>query len=143
MNVFNRLTFLAEVITKLQKMHLFRQFKDHNSGSKHENLTNDPIFLSAFFDLTVCNFFSEFESTQNSFSCGPPFGSSWSVKYLNFWPRATDSDSSSHFFLETRHPEVTKNLYYVLSTQRSQIPIFLGSSSWTKFLSPYLCNWKI
>ena len=37
-------------------------------------------------------------------------------------------------FLETRHPEVTKNLYYVLSTRRRQIPIFLGSSSWTILL---------
>ena len=36
-NCFNRLRFLAEVSTKLQKMHFFGQFKDHNSGRKHEN----------------------------------------------------------------------------------------------------------
>ena len=29
-----------------------------------------------------------------------------------------------HTFLESRHAEVTKNLYYALSTRRSQIPIF-------------------
>ena len=34
--------------------------------------------------------------------------------------------------MESIHTEVTKNLYYALLTRRSQIPIFLGSSSWTK-----------
>ena len=28
---------------------------------------------------------------------------------------------TAHTFLESRHPEVTKNLYYVLSTRRCQI----------------------
>ena len=36
-NCFNRLRFLAEVSTKLQKMHFFGQFKNHNSGRKHGN----------------------------------------------------------------------------------------------------------
>ena len=36
-NCFNRLRFLAEVSTKLQKMHFFRQFKNHKSGRKHRN----------------------------------------------------------------------------------------------------------
>ena len=36
-NCFNRFRFLAEVSTKLQKMHFFRQFKDHNWGRKHGN----------------------------------------------------------------------------------------------------------
>ena len=55
-----------------------------------------PFFSSIFSDLFVI-FISEFENTQNSFLCRPPFGSFWSVKYLNFWPKATDSASSSHF----------------------------------------------
>ena len=38
--------------------------------------------------------------------------------------------TAHHTFLESRHPKVTKNLYYILSTRRSQISIFLGSSSW-------------
>ena len=29
-NCFNRLKVLAEVLTKLQKMHFFGQFKNHN-----------------------------------------------------------------------------------------------------------------
>ena len=36
-NYFNRLTFLADVSTKLQKMQFFRQFKDHNLRRKHGN----------------------------------------------------------------------------------------------------------
>ena len=41
-----------------------------------------------------------------------PFGLYWSVKYLNFWqklPIRTTYDT----FLESRHPEVTKNPHYV------------------------------
>ena len=36
-----------------------------------------------------------------------------------------------HTSVESRHPEVTKNPYNVLSTHQNQIPIFLGYSSWT------------
>ena len=36
-NWFNRLRFVAEVKTKLQKMHFFRQFRGHNSGRKYGN----------------------------------------------------------------------------------------------------------
>ena len=41
-------------------------------------------------------FISEFENTQNLFSGVLPFGLIWFAKYLNFWPKATDSDTSSH-----------------------------------------------
>ena len=51
-NYFNRLRFLAEISTKLQKMHCFGQFKDHNSESKHGNYTNDPTFYICF----VCSY---------------------------------------------------------------------------------------
>ena len=39
--------------------------------------------------------------------------------------------AAHHTFLESGHPEITKNLYHALSTYQRQIPIFLGSSSWT------------
>ena len=54
----------------------------------------------------LVTFISEFENTQNSFPCGSPFGPFWSVKYINFWSKATDSDSSS-YFCRSRHPKVT------------------------------------
>ena len=56
------------------------------------------LFFSSTFSTLFVTFISEFENTQNSFSCGPLFGPLWSVKYLNFCPKATDSDSASYFF---------------------------------------------
>ena len=52
---FDRLRFLAEFSTNLQKMHYFGQFKDHNSRRKKGNSTNDSIFLSTFWAVTVCD----------------------------------------------------------------------------------------
>ena len=61
---------LAEVSTKFQKMHFFRQFKNHNSGREHRNQTNDPIFSSTFSDLFVI-FISEFEYSKFIFMWSP------------------------------------------------------------------------
>ena len=47
-NCFNRLRFLTEVSTKLQKSYFFGQFKDHNSQVT-------PFFSSSFSALTDCN----------------------------------------------------------------------------------------
>ena len=60
-----------------------------------------------------------FENSQNSLSCGPTFGPFWSVNYLNFGQKLPSS-IAHHTFLESRHPEVTKNLYYVLFPQGNQ-----------------------
>ena len=60
-----------------------------------------------------------FENSQNSFSCDSPFGSFWSVKCLNFGQKPPIR-TAHHTFLESRHPEVTKNPYYVLSPEGSQ-----------------------
>ena len=54
-----------------------------------------PLFSSPFSNLTVCN--------------------------IHFWKQPIET--VHHTFLGSRHPDVTKNLY-VLSTHRSQIPIF-------------------
>ena len=43
----------------------------------------------------------------------------WSIlvfKIPQFWEKAT----AHHTFIESRHPEVTKNLYYVCSPEGSQ-----------------------
>ena len=76
-----------------------------------------PFFSSTFSALTVCNI--DFENSQNSFSCGSPFGPFWSVKYLNFGQKLPIW-TAHHTFLESRHPEVTKNPYYVFSPKGSQ-----------------------
>ena len=55
---------------------------------------------------------------------GGTFGPFWSVKYLNFFYQKLPTWTAHHTFLESGHPEVTKNLYHVLPTRRSH---FLGS----------------
>ena len=40
---YNSLIFGPDISKKIQKGHNFWQFKDHNSGRRHENQTNDPI----------------------------------------------------------------------------------------------------
>ena len=47
-NCYNSLRFVADISKKMQKGHNFWQFKDHNSGRRHENQTNDPIFFTCF-----------------------------------------------------------------------------------------------
>ena len=56
-----------------------------------------PFFHLLFLLLLFVTFISELKNSQNSCSCGSPFGLFWSVNYLNFWPKATDSDSLSYF----------------------------------------------
>ena len=48
-----------------------------------------------------------------------PFGPFWSAKYLNFGQKLPIW-TTYHTFLESRHPEVTKNPYYVLSPKWNQ-----------------------
>ena len=56
-----------------------------------------------------------FENSQISYWCDP----FWSVKYLTFG-RKLLIRTTHHAFLESRHPEVTKHPYYVLSPEYSQ-----------------------
>ena len=60
-----------------------------------------------------------FENTRNSFSCDPPVGPFWSVKYRNFGQKLPIW-RAHHTFLESRHREVTKNSYYILSPEGTQ-----------------------
>ena len=48
-----------------------------------------------------------------------PFDAFWSAKYLNF-AQKLPLLTTRHIFLESRHPKVTKNSYYVSSTEGSQ-----------------------
>ena len=77
-------------------------------------------FFHLLFPLELLvTFIFVFENSQNSFLCGTRFGPFWSVKYLNFG-RKLPIQTIHHTFLECRHPEVTKNPYYVLSPKGSQ-----------------------
>ena len=47
------------------------------------------------------------------------FGPFWSVKYLDFGQKLPFR-TANHTFLKSKHLEVTKNPYYVLSPEGSQ-----------------------
>ena len=96
-NCFHIIKFFAKVSSQLRKRHFFWQFKDNNSGRKHGSYANDPIFHLLLLLYLFVTFISEFENTQYSFSCGPPFVPFWSVKYLYFSPKTTDSGRLSYF----------------------------------------------
>ena len=70
-------------------------------------------FFSSTFSAPFVTFISEFENTQNSFSCGsPPFGPFWSEKYhTTIFAQKLPIWTAHHIFLESRHPEATENLY--------------------------------
>ena len=55
------------------------------------------IFYLLFLLWLFVSFISEFENTQNSFLFAPLLRYILVCKYLNFLPKATDSDSSSYF----------------------------------------------
>ena len=86
----------------------------------------------------------------------------WISKYLNFNFKFITSVHSGlynisifrqkllmrtthHTFIESRHPEVTTNLYYFLLTWGSKIPIFLMLQlmdyigGWRKFHTEFVC----
>ena len=50
---------------------------------------------------------------------GTPFVPFWSVKYLNFGQKLPIR-TANHTFLESRHPDVTKNPYYASSPEGNQ-----------------------
>ena len=56
-----------------------------------------PFFHLLFLLKLFVTFISEFENIQSSFLYGPPFGPFRSVKKLDLWSKATDSDSWSYF----------------------------------------------
>ena len=134
-NCFNQLRFLAEVSTELQKMHFLDNWRTITQEGSMETRQMTLFFSSTFSNLFVI-FISEFENAQNSFSCGPPPLVHSGLRNTSIFGQQLPIQTAHHTFLESRHPEVTKNLYYVLCSGWSQIPIFLGSSSWTIYFIP-------
>ena len=119
---FNRFKFLAEVSTKLQKMHIFRNLRTITQ-EKNMETTQMISFSSSTFSALFVTFIFVFENSQNSFSCGPHFGPFWSTKYLNLRQKLSIL-TAYHTFLESRHLEAKKNPYCIQAQ-------YIGTSSWT------------
>ena len=82
-------------------------------------LVEVKFFIYFFHSKIIVTFILVFENSQNSFSCGPSFGPFWSVEYLNL-EQNLPIWTVHHTFLESKHPEITKNPYYVLFLEGSQ-----------------------
>ena len=104
-NCFNRLRFLAEVSTKLQKIHFMDNLRGISQEGSMKTRQMTPFFIYVFLKLCLAFIFI-FQNGRNSFSCGHPFGLFWSVKYLNFGQKLPNR-TAHHTFLESRHPVVT------------------------------------
>ena len=97
----------------------------------HGNQTNDLIFFIYFFRSNCLKYlFLNLKIFKIHFRVVPHLVHS-GLQNTSIFHQKLPIQTAHHTFLESRHPEVTKNLYYVLPTRGSQIPIFLGSSSWT------------
>ena len=79
------------------------------------------FFSSTFSVLTVCNIhFCIWKQPRFIFMCSAPLWSILVCKKHQFWAKATIIRTAHHTFLKTRHPEVNKNPYYILSPEGSQ-----------------------
>ena len=85
--------FLLRSAQNCKKCTFSDNFRTVTQEGNMETRQITPFSYLRFPNLEI----SEFGNTQNSLSCSPFFGPFWSVEYLNFWPKATDSDSSSYF----------------------------------------------
>ena len=72
LNCFNKLSFLSEVSTKLQKVHFFGHYKGHNSERKRGNETNDPFFIYFFHSNCLQHSFWYFKIVKIHFYVVPP-----------------------------------------------------------------------
>ena len=92
-NCFNTLRFLAEVSTKLQKMHFLDNLRTITQEGSTETRKMTQFFLSTFSALTVFNInFYIWKWSKFIFLWFPL----WSILVCRI-PQATDLDSPSYF----------------------------------------------
>ena len=106
-------------------MCFFGKCKDHNSGMKNGNETNDPIFFIYFFHSNCKNSFLYLKIVKIHFDF-LPYDAFWSEKYLKFGQKLPIW-TAYYTFLETRHPKVTKHLlYFVLKGSQKKVLLAHG-----------------
>ena len=123
-NCFNKIRFLAEVSTKLQKMHFLYNLRTMTQEENMKTREMTSFFSCTFSALNICNtHFAIWKYSKFLFMRSPL----WSIlvcKIPQFWAKSINLDSPSYF----SYPEVTKNSYYVLFLKASQKK---GIRSWT------------
>ena len=112
------LGFLLRLAQNCQKYTFLDKLRTITQEGNVETRQMTPFFSSTFFALFE-TFIFVFENSQNSLLFGLPFSPFWSVKYPNFGQKLPIR-IAHHTFLESRHPDLTKNLYCALSREGSQ-----------------------
>ena len=94
--LLNSFRFLAEVSTKLHKMHFLDNLRTIIQEGNMETRQMTPFLSSTFSDLAVYNIrFQIWKYSKFIFKWSPL----WSIlvcKITLFWPKATNSDNSSY-----------------------------------------------
>ena len=88
----------AEVSTKLKKCNFFENLRIITQEENMETTKTTPFFSSTFLTFSTCLYYSFLDwKILNIHFQIHYFGLFWSVKYLNFLPKTSDSDSISYF----------------------------------------------
>ena len=111
---YNGIRFLANNSTILQKSTISENLRYITQEGNRQMIPPFRLFERQLFVTLILLF----ENNQNSFSCAPHGGSFWCARilvYLNFAQKLT---TSTHAFLERKHPLNNSNPYCVLSPER-------------------------
>ena len=114
-------------------MYNFRPFKDHNSGKKKGNLTNDPIFWFTFWALSVCDIHFCIWKISKFVFMGLPFGPFWSAKYLNLKVKAVRSEFCPVWFRKHKNQRKKSRFYFFNRVENQNWLI-----SWSIFRTWYI-----
>ena len=105
----------------MQKGHNFWQFKDHNSGRRHENQTNEPIFfICSASPNCLGNSFYHLKIAKIHFHGVPPW------KYLNFSGESCEIRILSRSIKKIYTLRKVKNQVLIFLSSWEQIPKFQG-----------------
>ena len=104
------LDFLLRPVQICKKCTIFGNLKTVTQEGKITSLFHLPLELYLFMI-----FIFVFESYENSFSWGPPFGPFWSAKYWNLWGGSCEITNLSCLIQKT----------YTLRKVKNQVLIFL------------------
>ena len=128
-NCFNILNFFCWGQYKIEKMHLFDNLRIITQEGNMKTTQITPFFHLLFLLYLLVTFISEFENTYNSFS-NLLLRSTLVCKIPQFFAKSYWFGQLIILFQKVDTLRLLK-IYIMFCLPAKQIPIFLGSSSWT------------
>ena len=116
-------TFFWNCITRSAKYCQIFTFSENLKTTTFRKTRQIIPFFSSTFSALFVTFISEFEIPKIHFHVVPSLvhHGLWNISIFG---QKQPIRTAHQTFLESRHPKVTKNLYYALSTRQSQVPFF-------------------